>query len=245
MSEIVRRPPHWSRDQWIFLCDLVSPDRLCHGMWMVLDDPIQVLDWHHRGDGAPPWASLIEGEWPNGWNDRARNVGTIARARHLAARHPRRAETIMRRTPSRPAHWPMPAWGRLEAEVAPDLLWDAVWLLTTDPSMVLADLRSRPEPPAVARQNGATDPNSWCWLAGTGQPREPLTSILTLARAHGGAGITRADAEQALASAGHPHGRETASGHLRRLVSSGQLVHAPRAAGGRGGADLYVIPDPD
>lgn len=234
----VPRPPYWEPGQWAELITLASPDRLCHAMWMVLDDPERVLGDHHH-DKVPAWHQMISGTWPSGWDYRVRSAIHVAWARRAARRHPDRAGSILRGVPEYPAHWTAEDWGRLEADIDTSLCFDGLWLLV-NPRAALADLRGR-----VESVTSSTDLNTGpCWLSGTarrtGELDKIYDEIVEFAESRGQAGITRRHIPLAIGAGPASVGKETANGYLRDLVRAGRLVRVRGGAGGRGGGDLYV-----
>lgn len=233
-----QRPPHWSRAQWAGLSELARPDHLCHGLWMILDDPDRVLATHHAQNGAPIWQPMVEGDWPREWEVRGRAVGAMAAAWRQATRHPGRERYWLSKAPGRPPHWSSDQWEALASDIDPSVLLDAAWILTNDPPMVLADLRGRP---AGTAQVNAEMNTGQCWFAGTGSvvPAEVASALIRFGAARGDAGFTRHDAVAVLGRDGAP--KETINGYLRTLVARGELERIPRAAPGRGGGDLYRV----
>jgi hypothetical protein len=225
------RPAHWTPGQWAELRRLVDPDRLCHAMWMVLDDPERVLGDHHH-DEMPAWRTMIAGSWPRGWDRRAESAARIAWSRRQVRRRLERSVA-----PEFPVHWSGELWERLEMDVSTELCFDALWLLT-NPSAALADLRCRTKP--IMPVTGPNDAS--CWLSGTASTAldETYNKIIRFAMSRGEAGLTRAHVPLALGADPTSLGKETINGYLRRLVGTGRLVRVRGAAPGRGGGDLYV-----
>jgi hypothetical protein len=231
----VARPPHWSRREWGALLSIASPDVLCHAMWAVLEDPAIVLGEHHGTEGTPPWQTMIEGDWPAGWDARAASSARIAAARHHAARRPDRAERILRGVATRPVHWSTNEWAELTAEVDTDLCFEGLWVMTADPAAALGYLRDRPAPVAqVADPNGGS-----CWLFGSAYT-DTHRKIVEFAEGRGAEGMTRAHVAVALGVDPTALAKETINRNLRYLVERGQLIRVPGIAPGRGGGDAYV-----
>lgn len=205
---------------------------------MILDDPDRVLAPHHEQDGTPTWRLMIGGDWPRGWDRRAKAVGLMAAARRQAARHPDRAEYWLSKAPSHPPHWSPEQWECLTSDVDSGALFDAVWVLTNDPVMVVADLRGRPVSPALVDTDLNAGP---CWFSGTAStvPGEVAAALVRFGAARGEAGFTRHDA---VAVIGRAVGKATINRYLHRLVESGTLIRLRGGAPGRGGSDLYRTP---
>lgn len=206
-------------------------------MWMVLDDPERVLSDHHHAD-IPAWRTMIEGDWPRGWDKRAESAARIAWSQRQIRRHPGRTASILRGVPEFPVHWDRETWGILSADVNPVLCFDALWLLT-NPTGALIDLRGRAEPviPETSQNDGP------CWLSGTAPTalEEVYDKIIRFAVGRGKAGFTRAHVPFALGVDPTSLHKDTINRYLRHLVETGRLRRVPGAAPGRGGADLYVV----
>lgn len=241
---VIDRPPHWPVSQWAELGRLCDIEVLAHGMWVIMEEPDHVLADHHgevRPDGRP-WVTMINGEWPSGWDRRAESVAGIAEAQFRSARNPasrRLAELAAR---NRPIHWSASQWETLNEWYPPGLAFEAVWLLNVEsPKTAIAALRLE----RIKRQDRPqVSPNEKCWIAGLAAARvgpavpDPiLAALTTFAAARGAAGFTSHEAKIYLAQAGMARSKTSVAGFLAAMCADGLLELIDRSSG----VDRYRI----